>query len=536
MSSPHFSRSATISPSGSAASALPAAERLVLVHGTFAAQTNDGGKGWWQLGSEAARALEKRMPAGVALPAAGKLFHWSGENNERARIKAAGDLLAYLRGLEREGVGYHLIGHSHGGSVIWHALRLGVLQGRPLQRLRSWATVGTPFMHLRPQVGTNPLQWLNLILAILLIKPAVLTCQRLVGLFISPESSYWLGGTATESVQRITFWETPVLWLLQGLGVAVETTGHGVKIGSFDPGQGQSATEFLFFSPDGWLILAVAALVVYVFLNLTSFCLSPLLEALRLRAEHRLEQKVFSTYGKTWLGLWSRDDEAINGLRATLDLAVTFVARMMTREPVLLSDYLALLSRPYYWLLTPLFNGGLRPLLNGMVRSFVVKTAQGNNRPSAVVVRVAPAPLASARDDLFPPLPSELNTSLVARANQHARNLGAEIRRLLAAPSFIMGLEQFGDRLSGRELVHTSYFDHPEIIDLLAIHICWAAGAVHWTSTAQHQHRGNIDWLRQAKLQLGVEMPPLALSASGESNPGLPPLSKPRRRLMNLAA
>jgi len=236
------------------------------------------------------------------------------------------------------------------------------------------------------------------------------------------------------------------------------------------------------------------------------------------------------------LGLWSRDDEAINGLRATLDLAVSFVSRMMTRDPVLLSDYVALLSRPYYWLLTPVFNSGLRPVLDSIVRSFVIKTAQGNNRPAAVVVRVAPVPLSSARDELFPPLPNELNTRIVARANQHARNLGAEMRRLLAAPSFVMGLEQFGTRLSGRELVHTSYFDHPDILDLLTMHIAWAQGASNWNSFAQARQVEIAEWLRQAKIELGAEMPlPEGLAASSDET-GQVPLTKPRRRLMRLAA
>ena len=57
-----------------------------------------------------------------AWPREGEVFHWSGENSERSRIKAGRDLLEYLLALESAGRGYHLIGHSHGGSVIWHAL------------------------------------------------------------------------------------------------------------------------------------------------------------------------------------------------------------------------------------------------------------------------------------------------------------------------------------------------------------------------------------------------------------------------------
>jgi hypothetical protein len=47
-------------------------------------------------------------------------------------------------------------------------------------------------------------------------------------------------------------------------------------------------------------------------------------------------------YAPRWLGIWSRDDEAINGLRATLSLSVSFVSKLVPRERVLLSDNLAL--------------------------------------------------------------------------------------------------------------------------------------------------------------------------------------------------
>lgn len=50
-------------------------------------------------------------------------------------------------------------------------------------------------------------------------------------------------------------------------------------------------------------------------------------------------------------------------------------------------------SQPYLWLMTPTFNHLLRPWLDRFVRSFVVKTAQGNNRPAAEVVAVSPYPI-----------------------------------------------------------------------------------------------------------------------------------------------
>jgi hypothetical protein len=75
----------------------------------------------------------------------------SGCNSERERRAAGRALLRRLDELDELGRPYHLIGHSHGGSVIWHTLRESVARGRPLKGLCTWTTVGTPFLHFRPR-------------------------------------------------------------------------------------------------------------------------------------------------------------------------------------------------------------------------------------------------------------------------------------------------------------------------------------------------------------------------------------------------
>jgi pimeloyl-ACP methyl ester carboxylesterase len=147
-------------------------EQVVLVHGTFASAAEDHGKAWWQIGSPAHQELEKRLPPGVELASDGDLFRWSGDNTERARSKAARQLLRHLDKHEKTGKPYHLVGHSHGGSVIWAALRLATARHKPLRALRSWSTVGTPFMHHRSRSPWNPMSVAYMILAICLLYPA----------------------------------------------------------------------------------------------------------------------------------------------------------------------------------------------------------------------------------------------------------------------------------------------------------------------------------------------------------------------------
>jgi hypothetical protein len=80
-------------------------------------------------------------------------FHWDeGPNSELKRRKAGQALLKKLKEYERMGENYHLIGHSHGGSVIHHALLLASNRRESLPHLRIWLTVGTPFIRTKPRL------------------------------------------------------------------------------------------------------------------------------------------------------------------------------------------------------------------------------------------------------------------------------------------------------------------------------------------------------------------------------------------------
>jgi hypothetical protein len=122
-------------------------------------------------GSHFYEGMRQRIPRGVSLTEPDEVFHWSGENNERARIKAARELLDRLKELESEGRGYRLIGNSHGGSVIWHALRMATFGQIGLEHLRSWTTVGTPFLRHKTRRTSRFTNILRIFLGLILIKP-----------------------------------------------------------------------------------------------------------------------------------------------------------------------------------------------------------------------------------------------------------------------------------------------------------------------------------------------------------------------------
>jgi hypothetical protein len=119
---------------------------IFTVHGTFASALGSGEK-WWQRGSVFENELRRYISAED-----GELrvepFLWNGENSERSRRAAGKDLLARLQAEEKKNRHYCLVGHSHGGSVIGHALSATAVTTQT-PHLSSWTTVGTPFIETK---------------------------------------------------------------------------------------------------------------------------------------------------------------------------------------------------------------------------------------------------------------------------------------------------------------------------------------------------------------------------------------------------
>jgi hypothetical protein len=457
----------------------------ILVHGTFTGSSESMGDQWWQSGSQAVQKLQSRIPESIRFAKEHEVFHWSGENSERARIKTARRLLKQVREIEEQGKDCHLIGHSHGGSVIWSALQLSMLMKRPLKGLQSWTTIGTPFLQHRSRGAWNVMNWLGLFVGLVLLRPAFMAPMQLIKT-LSKIVSGSKKGIVLDSDMEIGYtaiFRGPVLALIEMFGVAVtrlpdDTLQRGtdaelpVCIGSYDPGTGQSLAQYFFLTTEGLFLFLLTTLMAYLFVHVALLCFSPAFESYRIRVEHRMQRRAFQEYGSRWLGIWSPEDEAINGLRATLDLSVSFVGKMVPRERVFLSDSISLLSRPYYILAAPIFNRLFRPALDGTVRSVVIRAAQGNDRPTATLVDVTSSPIADLKE-LAPPLPELLNARLLAFTNSHAHALVQNLRKLLGQPSFTSGLETFGKHLSGNELVHTAYFEQEEVLSLIASNMMW---------------------------------------------------------------
>ncbi|MBR0852425.1 hypothetical protein JQ543_32170 [Bradyrhizobium diazoefficiens] len=396
---------------------------VLLIHGTGAANVADTGAAWWQAGSPVSLALRDRFGAGAALST--KIFHWSGKNSEYDRRQAALSLLDLLVQQEAAQRPYHLIGHSHGGSVIWLALQEATASGKRLDHLRSWATLGTPFLNFRPQ----PVAWSRFL-------PALAMFGLVVDFIALRRGSHILSPWSVGDMLPLL----PELWR-----------------------SGEYAVLVLF--PLLWLVLLAVLLrcAAYAFVLIRSRRASRSSEALKLRA--------FESYSRGYLGVWSPNDEAINGLTATLLLAGEVAPKW---QPDARRGLFRRVLDAVTWPVRGLYNAIFARAADELIWSQVATHLQGNDTSGLELGFVSRSP--SSVSVGWPAIPDELDRLLVAKANEGAATILASLRTALGmsvtagagSPNIITGMAA---QINLRDLVHTSYYTSEPIQDLLACHV-----------------------------------------------------------------
>lgn len=135
-----------------AGSAEPKTVRIITVHGTGDTAAGPDGPKWFQRGAAFTEALKAKLAArGLQAEITPQL--WSGANSAREREKAGDKLADTVKKMTRNDGPVHIIGHSHGGNVANEAadfLRWGRRKLKPGQhdRIASLITVGTPFFKI----------------------------------------------------------------------------------------------------------------------------------------------------------------------------------------------------------------------------------------------------------------------------------------------------------------------------------------------------------------------------------------------------
>ena len=457
--------------------------KFVTVHGTGAGHEDKVGERWWQLESGFITALCQRLKLEAedieVVP-----FRWEdGPNSEDRRRSAANRLLKGLSIYDERGISYCLIGHSHGGSVIYNALlQSAKLRKAPLTGLKQWCTVGTPFLNY----CANRFMW-----------------QRLNGL-----------GLTAYTTGIVAFWIAVAYWIYYYFMIDL-TDKEQVKLSGEDH---ESMYNFCI------------ALVIYALICRVTLALLERRRKTWFTKTHK--RRVENWYGERWIGLWHQQDEAISalanikGVRGPI-IPATFLQPLiaisqlvfvlgfgvavcwdiifgdaellndLTRffaviedadgnfqvdnDPFLLTilvlfflSMVFILVWVFTWILKFLakLTGLLvAPLLNGVIWTSVRQRAWGDDLLKEDVDTIGSSPPEFQRQ--FPPLPPFVATPLSQFSDGHAIKTLNNVRKLLGMsgdgemPHDVKA--GLSDSLKWKELIHTAYFEVPEFIDLLAI-------------------------------------------------------------------
>jgi len=453
-------------------------ELVLLVHGTFA---NNASKSrsdqlrWWQAGGEVWNKIDEQLPEQfhVASDPRTEVFSWSGDNSERDRRAGGRELFKHLQKLENKGTRYHLVGHSHGGSVIWHCLlesvkrrlrrRRAVDPKLSLSGLQSFTTIGTPFLQLR-SLGIvsriSPWFWLLGVMA---------TTGIIIGLTMANRAGSDLHENLpwTQVIKKLTPEAAKLLSPI--LNQPIAAAGWGLVTAVLDEpvaaaGLGLVAAFGAFFAMAMWAWASAVQL-----------------EASAVREGTRVRNQAFVEFGSRWLGIWSRHDEAIIGLSASLTLKGHIAPRIeVSGVNVFDYDHRMRFYRFFArWVAAPLFNLLISWPSDRVIWNSVARGMQGNDRPGSLVSAVSPGPIVPY-DTEWIELPEEYDKRLVDESNKHlidrSRKLLPKVREVLSQltwtkPEQLSLLLSDESTFNGNELVHTSYFHEPAILELVACHI-----------------------------------------------------------------
>jgi hypothetical protein len=271
--------------------------KLITVHGTNAGDPSDEGERWWQKNSPFQKRLAEWLDLdGVVI----EPFHWDeGPNSEVKRRKAGEGLLKRLKGLEKSGEDYYLIGHSHGGSVIHSALRWASVKGQALPHLRSWLTIGTPFIWTKPRrLLFSRLSRVGKVFYLV----AVMSFFQLTAIAFYISLDYMFTPKHSETID---FFLHPLAFV--GLG------GFVLEVDGFDAS-------------------ALVMFVVYFVLLACSFIW--LRHASRVLYSAKTTQFFKANFLIRWRSLRSRHDEAINALHAAERLRLQLFRRSLLVPPL----------------------------------------------------------------------------------------------------------------------------------------------------------------------------------------------------------
>ncbi len=330
----------------------------------------------------------------------------------------ADDLFSYIYVLEENKVPYHIVGHSHGGSLIWFMLNTSIRyksnnltfpfrkieSSHQLKYLKSWTTVGTPFVV--DKQNRNHLKW------------AILTMLFFVGFAIFTHAAI------TDATKK----------------------------------QGFSLELIIFLLPIFFIVLPY---------------LGKSLEYLQLYSESKAEKYIKEFYGSRWFGILSKYDEALIGLRAANNFKFSKNKKIQSKKnkmkPKYISHYEFFISK---WLINALFKFIITPVVKHISINYFKSVALGNDRPGQFYYNIKDNPFDGNQYNLQK-LDDKIEMELLKSADTAIKGKSIIVRKLIASSQSFENLTSFinSDSLTGDELIHTSYFNNENITQMIANNI-----------------------------------------------------------------
>jgi formylglycine-generating enzyme required for sulfatase activity len=459
---------------------------VVTVHGTGDTADSATGDKWFQNGSTFVTGLKARLTA-RGVEADVHPHFWSGANSAAEREKGARSLAKLVRKLAKSHDGVHVIGHSHGGNVANDAacmLNWSRAQKRP--KLASVTTVGTPFFRTlvtRSEViGAWAFGAMALISTFVLLPVLLLVIVAAVAdptMFSIPAD--------TDPQQRVTLEQTRTM--------VVSLLSAGVA--------GLAALVFIF-------PLAFRGLLRIRRANRRAKQTASILAIRHAEDEaisflRRVETMPIEPFPRGSVLRGSRTGAIVWGIRAVLTIPLVGIFLMLTDgilamagqeyhlPPFFGATFNSTLALAGMWLL--LFGLVGAPIVFGAVyviyRLFAGTAGELAFRDSLNgIVSGALRGLAFGRDgdtrigDVSPNshyfhtlcyiLAGDVATRMVVASNDASRRLFEKYRRGVfsseADQNDVLN-EIAKDALTWEALVHTTYFDQPEMIDLCSSYI-----------------------------------------------------------------
>lgn len=410
------------------------------------------GSDWWKPPSEFLEKLLQHLRA-VGINPSIQSFEWSGANSGSEREGAAIALKRKLKKLTDEGSSVYLIGHSHGGNVIENALegfgwRLVLWRWMPWKgrssNILGAASVGTPFFRRRrPRTRWLVVLLFSLLWIVLALGTVLFAFEFIYSAFYEPEK-----------LKGLPYWFPAAMGVMMLLLFAVLRSNAPFLLPRLPAEPSQ-----------GWLSIWHPH--------------DEAISALQVMENSRLEFYAPGAIAKKVRLLF--DSTIIYVLSA---IAVTIATDKPGATDSLSSQIGSVLSAVLLLLILMRLSSGmadrlLRGPANGRMRQMLLSIAFGQDH----YIRLSDV---ATKPWVYGGAEYKIPGELATRMRKSAEDALVEFVRANQAAVFLVGAAGVGggkmptdlmEKLTWRELVHTTYFNYDEIAGEIAQHVVKLAQA-----------------------------------------------------------